>query len=150
MLKRLVTWLVLAFLPAAIGAPFAARGEYRRLRQPSWAPPGSVFGPVWSVLYLFMGLAAWLVAQRGGAGGSGALRLWGVQLVLNAAWTPLFFGARARGAALVNIVAMWVAIAATTIAFFGRRATAGALMLPYLAWVTFATALNYEVWRRNR
>lgn len=150
MLKRLAGWLAVAYVPALIGAPFAARAEYRRLRQPSWAPPGAAFGPVWTVLYLLMGLAAWLVSRRGGSAERGALRLWGVQLALNAAWTPLFFGANARGAALVDIVAMWVAIAATTAAFFARRTAAGALMLPYLAWVTFATALNFEVWRRNR
>lgn len=150
MLKRLAGWLAVAYVPALIGAPFAARAEYRGLRQPSWAPPGAAFGPVWTVLYLLMGLAAWLVSRRGGSAERGALRLWGVQLALNAAWTPLFFGANARGAALVDIVAMWVAIAATTAAFFARRTAAGALMLPYLAWVTFATALNFEVWRRNR
>jgi tryptophan-rich sensory protein len=150
MLRRLAGWLAVAYIPAVIGAPFAARTDYRRLRQPSWAPPGRVFGPVWTVLYLLMGVAAWLVAEKGGAARGGALRLWGLQLVLNAAWTPLFFGARARGAALAEIVVMWMAIAATTAVFFARRAAAGALMLPYLAWVTFATALNYEVWRRNR
>jgi tryptophan-rich sensory protein len=146
-MKRAIGFLAAAFVPALIGAPFVRPGYYERLRKPGWAPPKQAFGPVWTALYALIGTAAWLVSRRGGS--EGALRLWGVQLVLNAAWTPLFFGARARGAALVEIVVMWAAIAATTFAFFSRRTLAGVLMLPYLAWVTFATALTYEVWRRN-
>lgn len=149
-MKRLVLWLAAAFAPAVVGAPFTARAPqyYRRLRRPDWSPPPTVFGPVWSVLYLLIGLAAWLVDRRGGGGG--ALRLWGVQLVLNGLWTPIFFGLRAPGAALLEIVVTWLAIVATTVAFLRRRAGAGALLLPYLAWVSFATALNYAIWRRNR
>ena len=146
-MKRAIGFLAAAFVPAVIGAPFVRPGYYERLRKPGWAPPKQAFGPVWTALYALIGTAAWLVSRRGGS--EGALRLWGVQLVLNAAWTPLFFGARARGAALVEIVVMWAAIVATTFAFLSRRTIAGVLMLPYLAWVTFATALTYEVWRRN-
>ena len=146
-MKRAVGFLAAVFVPAVIGAPFVRPGYYERLRKPGWAPPKQAFGPVWTALYALIGTAAWLVSRRGGS--EGALRLWGVQLVLNAAWTPLFFGARARGAALVEIAVMWAAIVATTFAFFSRRTLAGVLMLPYLAWVTFATALTYEVWRRN-
>lgn len=149
-MKRLAGWLIAAFIPAAIGAAFPSPEYYRGLRKPDWAPPSWVFGPVWTALYALMGVAAWLVDRRGGRGEGMALRLWGGQLVLNAAWTPLFFGLRARGLALVEIVVMWLAIVATTAAFFTRRASAGALMLPYLAWVTFATALSWEIWRRNR
>jgi tryptophan-rich sensory protein len=147
-MKRLLLWLLAAFVPAAVGAPFPAPDYYRRLRKPDWAPPPAAFGPVWTVLYALMGIAAWKVAGRTGA--APALRLWGAQAVLNAAWTPIFFGLRSRGAALVEIVATLAAIGATTVAFFRRDRLAGALMVPYLAWVAFATALNYEVWRRNR
>lgn len=149
-MKRLVLWLIAAFVPAAIGAFFPSPEYYAELRKPAWAPPSWLFGPVWTALYAMIGVAAWLVSRRGGAGTRGALGLWGVQLVLNAAWTPIFFGLRAPGPALVEISVMWVAIAATTVAFFARRTAAGALMLPYLAWVTFATALNFEIWRLNR
>jgi translocator protein len=149
-MKRLIVWLAAAFVPAAIGAAFPAPDYYARLRKPSWAPPPWVFGPAWTLLYTMMGVAAWLVAKRGGPGTRPALALWGAQLALNGAWSPIFFGLRAPGAALVEIGVMWVAIAATTIAFFLRRTAAGALMLPYLAWVTFATALNLAIWRRNR
>jgi tryptophan-rich sensory protein len=149
-MKRLLLWVAAAFVPAVVGAPFPAPDYYRSLRKPVWAPPAAIFGPVWTVLYACMGVAAWLVAERPGAASSTALRLWGVQAALNAAWTPIFFGLRARGAALAEIVATWAAIVATTVAFIRRRPLAGALMLPYLAWVTFATALTFEVWRRNR
>lgn len=147
---RLLLWLVAAILPGIIGAPFTSRapGYYRRLDTPEWAPPSMVFGPVWSTLYLLIGIAAWTVDRAGG--GRGPLALWGVQQVLNATWTPIFFGLRNRGAALVNIVALWFAIVATLVAFWRRRAVSGALLLPYLAWVTFATALTFEIWRRNR
>jgi translocator protein len=148
-MKRLLLWLVAAFVPAAIGAAFPAPDYYAALRKPAWAPPPWLFGPVWTVLYAMIGVAAWLVARRGGPGTRRALGLWGAQLALNAAWTPIFFGLRAPGAALAEIAVMWVAIAATTVAFFGRRTAAGALMLPYLAWVSFATLLNFAIWRLN-
>lgn len=149
-MKRLLLWVLAAFVPAAIGAPFPAPGYYRRLRKPSWSPPPWLFGPVWSLLYALIGTAAWLVARRGGSGSQGALGLWWTQLALNAAWTPIFFGLRRPGLALVEILGTWVAIIATVVAFFRQRGAAGALLLPYLAWVSFAAALNFEIWRRNR
>jgi translocator protein len=149
-MKRFVLFLLAAFVPAAVGAAFPAPDYYARLDKPAWSPPGWLFGPVWSVLYLLIGIAGWLVSRRGGPGTGRALGLWGTQLALNAAWTPIFFGLRAPGPALAEIAVMWVAIAATTVAFFLRRTAAGALMLPYLAWVAFATALNFEIWRLNR
>ena len=149
MMRRLAFWLVAAFVPAAIGVAFPAPDYYARLDKPPWAPPPLVFGPVWTVLYAMIGVAAWLVARRGDPAARPALRLWGLQLILNAAWTPIFFGLRAPGLALAEIAVMWVAIVGTTVAFFARRTAAGWLLLPYLAWVTFATALNFEIWRRN-
>lgn len=148
-MRRLVVWLAISFVPAAVGAAFPAPEYYARLDRPPWAPPGWLFGPVWTVLYAMMGVAAWLVAKRGGAGTRPALGLFGTQLVLNAAWTPIFFGLRNPGLALVEIGVMWVAIAATVVAFLARRTAAGALLLPYLAWVSFAALLNFEIWRRN-
>jgi tryptophan-rich sensory protein len=148
-MKRLLLWLIAAFVPAAIGAPFPAPDYYRRLNKPSWAPPPRIFGPVWTALYAMIGTSAWLVARRGGGGTRAALGLWWAQLALNAAWTPIFFGARNRGLALVEILVTWVVIVATTVAFFTRRTAAGLLLLPYLAWVTFASALSYAVWRDN-
>ena len=146
---RLVTWLAISFVPALIGFRFPAPEYYARLQKPSWAPPGWLFGPVWSVLYALMGIAAWLVAARGGSSRT-ALVLWSAQLGLNATWTPVFFGLRAPGLALVNIVLLWLALVGTVSAFLSRRPLAGALLIPYLAWVSFATALNFAIWRRNR
>ena len=145
-MKRLVGWLIVAFIPAAVGAAFPSPAYYRGLRKPSWAPPSWAFGPVWTALYALIGVAAWIVDGRGGRA---ALRLWAAQLALNAAWTPIFFGLRRRGLALVEIVVLWAAVVATTIAFFARSNLAGALMVPYQAWVSFATVLTWEIWRRN-
>lgn len=147
-MTSLLRWLGISFLPALAGIAFPAPAYYRSLRRPSWAPPTWLFGPAWTILYALMGVAAWLVSRRPGA--DGALRLFGIQLALNAAWTPIFFGLRARGPAMVEIAALWLAVAATTVAFLGRRTVAGVLLLPYLGWVTFAAALNWEIWRRNR
>lgn len=147
---RLVRWLAISFVPALIGYRFPAPEYYARLEKPSWGPPAWVFGPVWTVLYALMGIAAWLVASKDGSASRKALLLWSAQLGLNATWTPVFFGLRAPGLALVNIVLLWLALAGTVTAFFSRRPVAGVLLIPYLAWVSFATALNFEIWRRNR
>jgi tryptophan-rich sensory protein len=148
-MRRLPLFLAAAFLPAAIGIAFPAPDYYARLDKPPWAPPPWLFGPAWTVLYVLIGVAGWLVARGGDDGARPALGLWAAQLGLNAAWTPIFFGLRAPGLALAEIAAMWVAIVATTVVFFRQRVAAGALMLPYLAWVSFATLLNYEIWQRN-
>ena len=147
---RLMAWLGISFVPAVIGYRFPAPAYYARLRKPSWAPPGWLFGPVWTVLYALMGAAAWLVAGNGGAAPRTPMVLWIAQLGLNATWTPIFFGLRAPGLALINIVLLWLALVATVTAFFSRRPIAGVLLIPYLGWVSFATALNFAIWRRNR
>ena len=124
---------------------------YPSLRKPSWNPPAWVFGPVWTALYLSMAIAAWLVWRRvGWRGASRAMVLFGVQLALNAAWSPLFFGLRSPLAGLVDIVALWVAIAATLVAFIRIAPLAGALLVPYWLWVSFATSLNAAIWSLNR
>jgi tryptophan-rich sensory protein len=148
-LPRLVGWIALSFVPAAIGVPFTAPEWYRSLRRPSWAPPAWLFGPVWTVLYLLMAVAAWRVdtARRPTRG---PLALFWVQLALNAAWTPLFFGLRRIDLALAEIVATWIAILATVVAFARVRLLSGALLLPYLGWVGFASVLNWSIWRANR
>lgn len=148
--KALAGWLALSFLPGVIGAPFPAPGWYRQLRRPSFSPPPWVFGPVWTVLYALMGVAAWLVAGGRAQGRRAALGAFLAQLVLNAAWTPIFFGLRRPGLALAEITVTLVAVAATTLLFLRQRLAAGLLLVPYLAWVSFATVLNAEIWRRNR
>lgn len=120
---------------------------YAALAKPPWNPPGWIFGPVWTALYLMMATAAWLVWKREGWGKP--LWLYLAQLALNAAWTPIFFGAHQLGWAFVEISVMWLAILFTLLAFRRVHKTAALLLLPYLAWVTFAAFLNFTLWRMN-
>jgi translocator protein len=148
----LAGWLLMSFTAAALGgiATSNAGSFYEQLARPSWAPPASVFGPVWSVLYLLMGIAAWLVwRERGFAGARAALSLFVWQLAANALWSWLFFGWHRGALAFADILLLWVLIIVTLIAFWRVRALAGALLVPYLLWVSFASALNYAVWQLN-
>ena len=148
----LIGWLLLSFVAAAIGAiaSVQAASFYQDLAQPSWAPPSSVFGPVWSVLYALMGIAAWLVWREGGwRRQRGVLTLFVIQLALNALWSWLFFAWHRGALAFVDIVLLWVLIVATVVGFWRVRPLGGALLLPYLFWVSFALALNYAVWHLN-
>lgn len=148
----LVGWLALSFAAAALGAVASmdAGAFYGELQKPSWAPPASVFGPVWSALYALMGFAAWLVWREGGwRARGGVLGLYLVQLVVNVLWSWLFFAGRMGAASFADIVLLWLLLWATVVAFWRVRALAGALLLPYLGWVTFAAALNFAVWRLN-
>lgn len=122
--------------------------EYRSLDQPAFAPPSWLFGPVWTVLYALVAVAGWLSWRVSGV--DAATGWWVVQLVLNALWTPLFFGAGAYGWALVEICFLLAAIVAT-IVVVRRRSRLGAwLLAPYLAWVGFASVLNASIWWLNR
>lgn len=156
--SRVNPWLALAgflLLTGAAGALGAiasidAREFYATLNQPAWAPPAAVFGPVWTVLYGLMALAAWLVwRERGFARARGALGLFLVQLAANALWSWLFFAWHRGAWAFADIVLLLVLIVATLIAFARIRKVAALLLVPYLAWVAFATALNYSVWQLN-
>jgi benzodiazapine receptor len=123
---------------------------YRTLEKPAWNPPDAVFGPVWTTLYLLMGVALAL-ARRGDPQHSGRLAaVFGLQLALNLAWSLVFFGRRDLQGGLVVIVLLWAAIVVTIVAFAKARPLSAALLLPYLAWVTFAAVLNAEVWRLNQ
>jgi len=143
-------WLLASFVTAAIGglASINAAGFYGQLIQPSWAPPAWLFGPVWTVLYILMAVAAWLVWRRQGFQGA-ALKLFVVQLLFNALWTWLFFVWRLGAVAFIEIVLLWLLIAATIVLFWRVQRVAALLLLPYLAWVSFATALNFTLWRLN-
>jgi translocator protein len=149
-------WLALAGFAAAVVVAAAIGGlgvagtaaEYNSLRQPAWAPPSWLFGPVWTTLYAMIALAGWLAWRR--VGFTRPLWFYTAQLVLNAIWTPLFFGAGQYGLAFAEIVAMWLLIGATVLSFWRVRRAAALLMLPYWAWVTYASALNLAVWLLNR
>jgi benzodiazapine receptor len=148
----LIAWLGVTFLAAAIGAVASvdAGAFYAQLVRPAWAPPASAFGPVWSVLYLLMGIAAWLAwRERGAAGLRPALALFIVQLCANALWSWLFFAWRKGAFAFVEVLFLLALIVATTGAFWRIRRLAGVLMLPYLAWVCLACALTWAVWKDN-
>jgi tryptophan-rich sensory protein len=148
----LLLWLALVATAAAIGAIASAQAPefYASLDKPGWAPPASVFGPVWTLLYASMGIAAWLVwRERGWARARGALGLFVLQLALNAIWSWLFFRWHLGGLAFADILALLGLIVATLASFARIRRLAGWLLVPYLAWVCFATALNYSVWQRN-
>lgn len=144
--------LVVTGAAAAAGsiASIQAADFYQQLAQPPWAPPAAVFGPVWTLLYLLMAVAAWLVIRTfGWPAARPAITLYLVQLVFNALWTWIFFRWRSGSLALLEILVLWTLLLITVRAFWRARRLAGVLMLPYLAWVTFATALTYALWQRN-
>ena len=146
----LLPWALLPFLAAVGGAAFPPDAWFGELIKPVWQPPNWLFGPVWTALYLMMGIAAGLVwLRRPSPLVRSALVAFGAQLLLNALWTPAFFGAHALGGALIVILALWLAILTTIVRFARVSRWAAALLLPYLAWVSFATALNAELLRLN-
>lgn len=148
----LAGWLAVTSVAAGIGAAASveAASFYRELALPAWAPPGWIFGPVWTALYALMAIAAWLLWRIAGLRAArGALTLFVLQLALNALWSWLFFGWHRGALAFADVVVLWLLVAATIVAFWRRRAMAGALLLPYLLWVSFAAALNLVVWRLN-
>ena len=150
-------WAVLALLIliclvvgtlGGLSSTTAIEDWYRTIAKPSWTPPDAVFGPVWTVLYIMMAVAAWLV-WRTGDQVRPALILFFVQLALNLAWTLLFFAARSPGLALIEVVFLWLGVLFTMLAFFARSRVAGWLFVPYLAWVSFAAVLTAAIWMMN-
>ncbi len=148
----LIAWLAVSFIAAAIGsaASIQAGSFYAQIDRPDWAPPPEVFGPVWTVMYALMGVAAWLVWRVAGfRAARTALTLFLTQLAINALWSWLFFGWHLGALAFADVILLWVLIVATLVAFWRIRPLAGALLIPYLLWVSFASALNYSVWQLN-
>jgi tryptophan-rich sensory protein len=145
---RLIPFLALCAGAAAMGELFPRGAWYESLRKPEITPDGWVFGAVWTPLYVMIAVAGWLLWEQ--CRSCGATRLWFLQLALNALWTPLFFGLRRPGVALIDIMLLWIAIVATVISSWRVQRTAAWLLAPYLAWVTFATLLNAGFWLLNR
>src|SRR5690349_13397544 len=148
----LAGWVALCAAAGAVGAVASAGAKdfYAMLDKPAWAPPSAVFGPVWTLLYIAMACAAWLVwRERGFARARGALGLFLAQLALNALWSWLFFAWHRGALAFADIVVLLALIVATMVSFAKIRKLAAWLLAPYLAWVCFATLLNYSVWQRN-
>lgn len=146
----LVGFIVVCYGAGFVGTLFGNTSFYGRIERPSWAPPASLFGPVWGVLYTLMGIAGWLVWRTAPSRvRKQALTTFVLQLVLNALWTPAFFGLQNIGLALAVIAAMVVAIGATTWLFWKLSRPASVMFVPYLSWVSFAAALNFALWRLN-
>lgn len=146
--------ILIAQVPGLLGAYATAasvRTWYPTLDKPWFTPPNWLFGPAWTTLYTLMGIAAYLVWRQGWSEGAVKLALvaYTAQLLLNAAWSPVFFGLQAPLPGLVVIVLLWVAIVVSIVWFFRVSNAAAWLMVPYLLWVTYATALNFEIWRLN-
>jgi len=146
----LIFWLAVTFSAAWIGSRFQPGEWYAGLVKPALTPPAWIFGPVWTLLYAMMAIAAWLVWRRyGWVNAIGPLGLFLGQLALNALWSYLFFGLQRPGLALLGIIALCLAILATLLAFWRSRPAAGLLLLPYLLWVSFAAYLNVQFWHLN-
>lgn len=146
-LTGLIGFIVVTFCAPALGVFSVPGAWYASLIKPAWNPPAWIFGPVWTFLYLLMAVAAWLVWKRDGWKLPVVLYL--AQLALNAAWSPIFFGAHELGWALVEIIVLWIFILLTMLAFLGVNRVAGLMLVPYLLWVSFATFLNFTLWRMN-
>lgn len=148
--STLAGWVALSLCAGLIGSRFLPGPWYADLSKPAWTPPNVVFGPVWTVLYVTMGISAWMVWQRRAERRvSGALVLFGLQLCLNALWSYLCFGRHLLGVASVEIVVLFVAVVLCAAAFGRVRPAAGLLLVPYALWVAFAGMLNIALWRMN-
>lgn len=135
---------------AASGLATPPGAWYQSLTKPSWTPPPWLFGPVWTVLYIMIGIAGWMIwSGRAAPRGRVAVTLFAVQLALNFVWTPVFFGLRAPGPAFALILTLLACIAATIAVAWRNERIASLLLLPYAAWVSFASALNFALWRMN-
>ena len=153
-----LTKLVIAIaIPLAIGGTagfFTATGVdswYQTINKPSWNPPGWIFGPVWTTLYIMMGVALFFVwkSDANEQLKRTAITLFAIQLVLNFFWSFIFFKQHQPGWALVEIIVMWVFILLTIFSFAPISKTAAWLLVPYISWVSFASILNYTIWKLN-
>jgi benzodiazapine receptor len=152
---KFIVCLAVTFLAPLIGSLFtrqAVSDWYVHLNKPFFTPPGWLFGPVWTVLYLLMAVAAFLIWQKGldDTVVKIALALYMLQLVLNALWTPIFFGAKMPLLAFIEIIFLWIAIILTIIVFIRVSKPAAILLVPYILWTSFAAVLSFSIWRLNR
>jgi len=152
---KLVISLLASFAAAGIGSLFTFKAIptwYAGLKKPPYTPPNWAFGPVWTTLYILMAISVFLIWQKGLAmdGVLLAFTLFWIQLALNALWSIIFFGMRAKGGGVITIIVLWFLILATIITSFRVSEWAGALLIPYLLWVSIATYLNIGVWLLNK
>lgn len=146
-----VVWILICFLPAIIGSQFGPGDWYQTLAKPEWNPPNWIFGPVWTLLYILMGISVWIIWKNYGLKTAAIpIGFFVAQLVLNSLWSWFFFGLENVGLAFVDIIALWTFILITLIMFWKLNTWSGVLLIPYLAWVSFATVLNYNIWQMNK
>lgn len=151
---KLVISVAIPLLAGVTSGFFTASGVgtwYQTIQKPSWNPPGWIFGPVWTTLYILMGIALYLVWKSDAATAvkKTAILLFAIQLLLNFFWSFIFFNQHQVGWALVEIMVMWVFILLTIFAFASVNKTAAWLLVPYISWVSFAFLLNYTIWKLN-
>jgi tryptophan-rich sensory protein len=150
---NLLLFVALVAAIAAVGAVFPPGTWYDGLAKPSWTPPDSLFGPVWTALYVTIAVAGWLAWRRRQSGERRRVRaafvFYGLQLGLNALWSVFFFGLQRPDIAFADLALLWLAILANILLFYGLSPAAGLLLIPYFAWVSFAARLNLDVWRLN-
>jgi tryptophan-rich sensory protein len=156
-MKKSLKFIMVVLIPLAVGGlagiitSSSVSTWYQTLVKPAFNPPAWIFAPVWNALYLMMGVALFIILEKGKGNIFYKKALWffGVQLFLNFLWSILFFGLHNPGLALVEIILLWISILFTHIYFFKISKLAARLLLPYLAWVSFAAILNFEIWRLN-
>jgi len=152
--KKLIFSVFICLIAGFIGSFFtspAITTWYATLQKPSFAPPNWVFFPVWTSLFIMMGISLFLVWQKGWDDKKVkiAIYIFAVQLVMNILWSVAFFGFRSPLLGLMEIIILWITILATTLSFIKVSRTAAYLLIPYIIWVTFAAILNYSIWRLN-
>jgi translocator protein len=152
---RLVVSILASFAAGGIGSLFTFKAIptwYASLKKPRFTPPNRTFGPVWTTLYVLMGISVFLVWQKG-LSTNGALLafvLFWIQLAINAVWSVIFFGMKSRGGGVITIIVLWLLTLATTVTSFRVSTWAGGLLVPYIVWVSIASYLNIGVWLLNR
>ena len=156
-IPKYVTLIICILLPLIIGSlsGLANAGSintwYAQLNKPSFNPPGYLFGPVWTVLYLLMGVSLYLVWKApDGRMRDYALIIFGIQMILNFAWSFIFFYFRQAGWALVDIIVLWIFIVIMILIFYRISRVSALIQIPYLLWVSFATLLNASIWMLNK
>ena len=153
-ITKLLISVVISLSAGFIGSIFTnpnIETWYATIKKPSIAPPDWVFAPVWTILFLLMGIAAYLVWRQGWSNPQvrTAVVIFLIHLIVNILWSAVFFGLRAPMAAFFVIIALWLLILVIIILFANITVTAGILLIPYLLWVSFASVLNFMLWRLN-
>jgi len=152
---KLIVSILASFAAGGIGSLFTFKAIptwYASLKKPRYTPPNRAFGPVWTSLYILMGISVFLVWQKG-LSTNGALLafvLFWIQLAINALWSVIFFGMKSKGGGVMTIIVLWLLILATIVSFFRVTVWAGGLLIPYIVWVSIASYLNIGIWMLNK